>query len=205
LATGLAKSLAESFPSEPEVAGLVALLSLHDARRRARLDEAGAAVPLPEQDRARWDRQAITQATALLERALAEQRPGPFQVEAAISAVHCRAQHADATDWGEIAALYALLESMRPIPAVRVNRAFAVARASSAAAGLALLDDRSAIDAECYPYVHLVRGALLEELCRIDEARDSLRRALTLARNEVERLQILGRIDRLSTPNLGSK
>jgi RNA polymerase sigma-70 factor (ECF subfamily) len=94
---------------------------------------------------------------------------------------------------------------MRAIPAVRVNRAFAVARASGAAAGLALLDDRSAIDAEGYPYVHLVRGALLEELCRIDEARDSLQRALSLARNEVERLQILGRIERLSTPNMESR
>jgi RNA polymerase sigma-70 factor (ECF subfamily) len=205
LATGLAKSLAESFPSEPEVAGLVALLSLHDARRCARLDDAGVPVPLPEQDRTRWDRHAITQATALLERALAEERPGPFQIEAAISAVHCRAQRAEATDWAEVAALYALLESLRPIPAVRVNRAFAVARASGAAAGLALLDDTSVIDAQGYPYVHLVRGALLEELCRIDEARDSLRRALTLARNEAERLQILGRLDRLSTPNMASK
>lgn len=205
LAMGLAKSLAESFPSEPEVAGLVALLSLHDARRRARVDDAGVPVPLPQQDRTRWDRQAIIQATALLERALAEQRPGPFQVEAAISAVHCRAPQAEATDWAEVAALYALLESLRPIPAVRVNRAFAVARASGAAAGLALLDDRSVIDAEGYPYVHLVRGALLEELGRIDAARDSLRRALTLARNEAERLQIFGRIGRLSTPKLGDE
>lgn len=194
LALGLAKSLAEAFPSEPEVAGLVALLSLHDARRRARLDDTGVPIPLPEQDRTRWDHHAIVQATALLERALAEQKPGPFQIEAAISALHCRAGTADETDWQEIAALYALLESFRPIAAVRVNRAFAVARASDAAAGLALLDDDSTIDANDYAYVHLVRGSLLEELGRTEEARDSLQRALAHAHNQAERTQIAARL-----------
>ena len=99
LALGIAKSLAEAFPSEPEVAGLVALISLHEARRRARLDDTGVPVPLPDQDRTRWDHHAIVQATALLERALAGQKPGPFQIEAAISAVHCRAGTAGETDW----------------------------------------------------------------------------------------------------------
>jgi RNA polymerase sigma-70 factor (ECF subfamily) len=204
LAVGLAKSLAEEFPTEPEVAGLVALLSLHDARRHARLDDAGVAVPLPEQDRTRWDHEAIVQATALLERALAEQNPGPFQIEAAISAVHCRAQQAEATDWAEIAALYALLETFRPTPAVRVNRAFALARARGATVGLALLEDTSVIDANDYSYAHLVRGSLLEELGRLEEARDSLRRAQTLARNEAERLQVSARIARLSVSNIGA-
>jgi RNA polymerase sigma-70 factor (ECF subfamily) len=194
LALGLARSLAEAFPTEPEAVGLVALLSLHDARRRARVDDAGAAVPLPEQERTRWDHQAIVEATALLERALAEHRPGPLQIEAAISAVHCRARNAADTDWAEIAALYALLESFRPSAAVRVNRAFAVARASSATAGLALLDDDSTINANDYAYVHLVRGALLEELGRTKEACDSLQRALAHARNEAERMQITVRL-----------
>jgi len=198
LALGLAKSLAEAFPSEPEVAGLVALLSLHDARRRARLDDTGVPIPLPEQDRTRWDHHAIVQASALLERALAEQKPGPFQIEAAISAVHCRAATANETDWQEIAALYALLESFRPIAAVRVNRAFAVARASDPSAGLALLDDHSTIDANDYDYVHLVRGSLLAELGRTEEARVSLQRALAHAHNEAERTQIAARLRSLA-------
>jgi RNA polymerase sigma-70 factor (ECF subfamily) len=194
LALGLAKSLGEALPGEPEVAGLVALLSLHDARRQARVDETGAPVPLPEQDRTRWDHALIGQATALLERTLAEHEPGPFQIEAAISAVHCRARSADETDWAEIAALYALLENFRPNAAVRVNRAFAVARASGAALGLALLDDTTAVDSSCYPYVHVVRGSLLEELGRVEEARASLRRAHELARNDAERTQIAVRL-----------
>ena len=96
--------------------------------------------------------------------------------------------------WREIAALYALLESFRPIAAVRVNRAFAVARASDASAGLALLDDNSTIDANDNSYVHLVRGSLLEELGRTDEARVSLQQALTHAHNEAERMQIAARL-----------
>lgn len=89
--------------------GLLALLLLHDARREARLDDNGNPVPLPDQDRTRWDQGAIARATALLDRALAAGAPGPFQTEAAIAAVHCRARFADVTEWGEIASLYALL------------------------------------------------------------------------------------------------
>ncbi len=203
LAIGLARSLLEAFPNVPEVAGLLALLLLHDARRGARLNEKGEPVPLPEQDRARWDSGAIVSATALLERALAAGKPGPFQIEAAISAVHCRARTPEDTDWREIAALYALLESFRLTPAVRVNRAFAVARADGAAAGLALLDRDSATDAGSYPYVHLVRGTLLEELGRVDEARTSLALASKHARNVHERTQIQARLERLGTAQKG--
>lgn len=204
MAIGLARSLLEAFPSAPEVAGLLALLLLHDARRGARLNEKGEAVPLPEQDRARWDSGAIVSATALLERALAAGKPGPFQIEAAISAVHCRARRPEDTDWREIASLYSLLESFRLTPAIRVNRAFAVARADGAAAGLALLDGDSATDAAGYPYVHLVRGTLLEELGRVDEARMSLALASQHARNAHERAQIQARIERLSAAQRGS-
>jgi RNA polymerase sigma-70 factor (ECF subfamily) len=199
LALGLARSLFEAYPHAPEVAGLLALLVLHDARRGARLDERGEPVPLPEQDRGRWDHEAIERATALLEHALHAGEPGPFQTEAAIAAVHCRAAAADATDWGEIAALYALLEGFRPTPAVRVNRAVAVGRASGPAAGLALLEVQDGIDASRYPYVHLVRGALLGELGRLDAARQALEQAEAQARNGHEAEQIRGRIARLGS------
>lgn len=193
LAIGLGRSLRETFPQEPEVAGLLALMLLHEARRAARLDAAGAPVPLPEQDRSRWDTEAIAEGTALLELALGTGAPGPFQIEAAISATHCRAAAAADTDWNEIAGLYALLERERPSPGVRVNRAFAVARAEGALEGLALLDETVAD----YPYAHLVRGALLEELSRPDEAIASLELAASHARNAHEARQIRDRMGRL--------
>jgi RNA polymerase sigma-70 factor (ECF subfamily) len=197
LAIGLARSLLEAFPTAAEAAGLLSLLLLHDARRGARLNQQGEPIPLPEQDRERWDRDAIASATALLERALAANQAGPFQVEAAIAAVHCRARTAEETDWREISALYALLEGFRPTPAVRVNRAFAVARADGPAIGLALLDASDGVDASNYPYVHLVRGALLGELGRIEEARASLALAGDHARNARERAQIRARMGEL--------
>jgi RNA polymerase sigma-70 factor, ECF subfamily len=197
LSIGLARSLLEAHPGAPEAAALLALLLLHDARRDARLDTNGEPVPLPEQDRECWDRDAIQAATTLLEQALAAGQAGPFQTEAAIAAVHCRACRASDTDWNEIAALYALLESFRPIPAVRVNRAFAVARAHGAARGLALLDEAVGLDVESYPYVHLVRGSLLGELGRLDAARQALARAEEHARNPHERAQIRAQMAKL--------
>ncbi len=199
LALGLACSLAEVFPHDPEAMGLHSLLLFHDARRDARLDDAGNPVPLPEQDRTRWDKLAIHTATQLLERALALGRAGPFQTEAAILAVHCRARTADATEWAEIAALYALLERFRPTPAVRVNRAFAVTRAEGAEAGLALLEDDGGMDVQGYPYFHLVRGAILEELGRVAEARTSLEHAVERSRNAHEAEQVRARIARLES------
>lgn len=190
---GLARALAEVAPAEPEARGLLALLLLHDARRPARLDASGAPVPLPAQDRSRWDHAAIAGAAALLEDALALGRPGPFQIEAAIAAVHCRAPSAEATDWREVAALYALLEERRPTAAVRAQRAFATARAEGAAAGLALLEAGGA--AEDAPLVH---GALLAELGRVEEARRCLARAAASARNVHERAQIEARIEALT-------
>jgi RNA polymerase sigma-70 factor (ECF subfamily) len=197
LAIGLAHSLCETFPSEPEALGLLALLRLHDARRGARSDAAGVPVPLPEQDRARWDHDSIAAGTALLDYALSLGRPGPFQIEAAISAVHCRAKTADATEWAEISALYEVLERFRPTPAVRVNRAFAAGRTCGPLTGLELLDDRSGPDVRGYPYVHLVRGALLEELGRAHEAMDALILAREQARNDAERAQIDARLAKL--------
>ncbi|WP_428263120.1 RNA polymerase sigma factor [Haliangium sp.] len=197
LAIGLAHSLADAFPREPEVLGLLALLMLHDARRGARLSPSGDPIPLPEQDRTRWDHAAIAEATRLLDAALALSQPGPMQIEAAISAIHCRTSCAADTDWEQIATLYERLEELRPTPAVRVNRAFAVARAEGPEVGLAVLEDTSTVDATGYPYVHLVRGALLAELGRVDAARASLHEAHRRARNQAERAQIEARLARL--------
>ena len=196
LAIGLARSLVETYPGEPEAAGFLSLLLLHDARRDARLDEHGSPVPLPDQDRTRWDRDAIVRATALLESALSAGAPGAFQTEAAIAAVHSRARTADATEWAEIASLYALLEGFRPTPAVRVNRAFALGKARGPADGLELLA-RTDVDTQRYPYVHLVRGALLADAGATEAAASSLKEAARCARNEHERRQIEERISRL--------
>lgn len=200
LAIGLARSLAETYPREPEAAGLLSLLLLHDARRDARLDAHGNPVPLPEQDRSRWDHEAIRDASALLERALGVGAPGPMQTEAAIAATHCKAGAAHETDWNEIAALYALLEGFRPTPAVRVNRAFALGKAKGPARGLELLAGTD-LDVTSYPYLHLVRGALLADAGQTAAAVTSLTEAARNARNQHERRQIEERITRLADGN----
>lgn len=199
LAIGLGRSLLEAFPAFTESSGLLALMLLHDARRGARLSERGEPIALPEQERQRWDQTTIATATAILDSALGLGQPGPFQIEAAIAAVHCRARCPSDTDWREIAALYALLEGYRPTPAVRVNRAFAVARADGLAEGLALLEADDRLDTASYPYVHLVRGTLLAELGRIDDSRASLTLAESFARNAHERAQIRLRLSQLGT------
>ncbi len=197
LAIGLARSLHSVFPDDPEVCGLLSLLVLHEARRPARLDHAGEPVPLPEQDRARWDHASITWASKLLGSALQLGRPGPFQIEASISAVHSRAASAEETDWSEISELYALLERFRATPAVRVNRAFAVSQAEGPAVALALLERDDSIEVDRSSYSHLVRGTCLEDLGRLREARSAFQRACTHARNRHEKSQVEKRIARL--------
>lgn len=200
LAIGLARSLHATYPNAGEVVGLLCLMQLHDARRPARLGEHGAPVPLPEQDRSRWDTHAIAEAAALLEQTLTAMPAGPFLIEAAISALHSRARCAEETDWKQIAQLYGLLERQRPTPAVRVNRVFAVARSDDSATALALLDD-GVIDTAAYPYAHLVRGVLLADLERVDEAIAELANAERVARNRHEAAQIRSRILRLENRN----
>ncbi|MCI0635284.1 MAG: hypothetical protein L0206_15435, partial [Actinobacteria bacterium] len=175
------------------VGGLLALLLFHEARLPTRTDAHGVPVPLPEQDRTRWDRATIDEATAILRRALAAGRPGPFQLEAAISAVHCEAPTADTTDWSQIAELYAVLEQLRPSAAVRINRAFAIAHVDGPGAGLALLDG---VDDD-EPYLALVRGVLLGDAGHTDDAIAELDRARARARNAHEVAQITARIHRL--------
>jgi predicted RNA polymerase sigma factor len=151
-------------------------------------------VPLPAQDRSCWNRDLIEQAAATLRDALARGRVGPFQLEAAISAVHCEARAATDTDWRQIAELYALLETVRPTAMVRINRAFAVSRVEGAEAGLRLLASGVSGDE---PYLGLVRGTLLEEAGRRDEALAELGRAEAHARNVHEVAQIRARIARI--------
>jgi RNA polymerase sigma-70 factor (ECF subfamily) len=193
LALGLARSLHELVPDEPEVAGLLALLLLHESRLPARLTAEGAPVPLTEQDRTRWDRERHAEATAILRRALTTGRPGPLQLEAAIAAVHGDAPTAEATDWPQIAALYELLEAQRPTPPVRINRAFAVGQAVGPDAGLALLAGHG----DDVPAAALVRGVLLAEAGRRAEAVAALERARRGARNRHEAAQIAARIERI--------
>src|SRR5690606_3884800 len=136
--------LHRALPDEPEVTGLLALLLLTEARRPARTDPDGALVPLSEQRRDRWDRRLIEEGTRLLTGALGRTPPGPYQVQAAIAALHCEAPSVEATDWPQILALYRVLERVAPGPVVRLNRAGAVAMVHGPAAGLALLDEFAA-------------------------------------------------------------
>jgi RNA polymerase sigma-70 factor (ECF subfamily) len=197
LAVGLGRSLGAAFSREPEVLGLLALMILNEARRPARLDHSRAPVPLPEQDRSLWDRDAIAQGRALLDGALRADAPGRFQLEAAISMAHCLAVTAADTDWQAIAGLYALLERAHPSVGVRSNRAFAVARAHGAHEGLALLDEIETADLADYPYLHLVRGELLDEVGQPEAAVEALVRAADGARNAHEARQIQDRMERI--------
>ncbi|NNG03748.1 MAG: RNA polymerase sigma factor [Inquilinus sp.] len=191
----LGRLLAQLFRREPEVAGLLALMLLHHSRRAARTDGGGEVVPLDEQERGRWDRAAITEGLALAERALRAKRPGPFQIQAAIAAVHCSAARAADTDWAEIAELYQLLERYQPSPVVTLNRAVAVAKTGGAAAGMALLrtiEDQP--DMQRYPYFHGAVAALLAEDGQPEDAVAAYERALALTPNEGERAFIRRRI-----------
>ena len=202
----LARLLAELMPDDPETLGLLALLLLTDARRAARTDDAGEAIGLDEQDRQRWDRDLIAEGEDVLERALRRARPGPYQVQAAIAAVHADAPNADATDWAQIAALYATLAQLDRSPVVTVNRAVAVARADGPHAGLRLLapldgDDRLAR----YQPLHAARAELLQEAGDLEAARAAYRRALELTDNARERSALRRRAGPLAPGDAGRR
>ena len=187
-AVRLARTLARLMPDEPEALGLLALLLLHDARRAGRVDSAGALVPLDAQDRTAWDAAAIAEGLAVLDRALRRNRPGPYQVQAAIAACHATAPEAAATDWAEIAVLYGELARMVPSPVVELNRAVAVAMADGPEAGLArvvALEARGELAG--YHLLPATRADLLRRLGRDDEAADAYRRALELTSADPER------------------
>ena len=192
----LARLLLRLFPAEPEAMGLLALMLLQHARTPARFDEAGGIVLLDAQDRRLWRRDLIAEGLALVEKALRHGAPGPYQVQAAIAALHDRAATPAATDWREIALLYALLERLAPSPVVTLNRAVAVLEADGPVAALALIEplaDRLG----GYFHFHGVRGALLKRLGRAGEARDALGRAIALARSPAEAQHIRHELDAL--------
>jgi RNA polymerase sigma-70 factor (ECF subfamily) len=182
----LNRMLADLMPDDPEVLGLLALMLLHHARRDGRVGVDGAIVPLEDQDRTRWDRAVIDEGQLLLERALRRERPGPYQVQAAIAACHASARSADATDWSEIALLYGELVRMTRSPVVELNRAVAIAMAEGPAAGLRIVDELAEGALGDYRYLHATRADLLRRLERTAEARAAYARARQLSAGEAE-------------------
>jgi len=201
----LARLLATLLPADCEVAGLLALMLLHDARRSARLDESGDLVTLEDQDRSRWDSGEIAEAIDILKAAMQQGRPGPYQIQAAIAACHAAAADAADTDWHQIAALYERLAELAPSPVVELNRAVAIAMTSGPASGLAIVD--SIVAAGALPGYHLlpaVRADLLRRLHRHSEAADNYREALSLATNDSERRFLARRLREVTRPARGS-
>jgi len=183
----LGRLLVELLP-EPEAIGLLALMLLQESRRAARATPSGEIVLLDEQDRTLWDREMIDEGLALVDRAFASRRFGPYTLQAAIAAVHARAPTAEATDWAEIVALYDLLLRVEPSPVIELNRAVAIAMRDGAEAGLALVEaliERGEL--ERYQPLHAVKADLCRRLGRHDEARLEYARALELSRVEPER------------------
>ena len=181
----LGKLLAALMPDEAEALGLVALMLLHDSRRATRTGPDRELVLLPDQDRSRWDRREIEEGVALLERALRRRRPGPYQLQAAIAALHAQAASPEQTDWPQIAALYAELIKLSPSPVVALNRAVAVAQTGRTEEALALVDRLPGLDR--YHLMHATRADLLRRLGRAAEAQSAYQRALELAGNPAER------------------
>jgi RNA polymerase sigma-70 factor (ECF subfamily) len=178
-------------PDDAEVAGLLALMLLHDSRRAARTDAHGALVGLDEQDRSRWDAGRIREGQRLLEAALRRRRPGPYQLQAAIAALHATAASAEQTDFAQIAELYDELARRTPSPVIEVNRAVAHGRAGGAAAGLAILApllDDGALDG--YAPLHAAHADLLDRAGDPDGAARAWRRAAACADNAVSRAEL---------------
>jgi RNA polymerase sigma-70 factor, ECF subfamily len=184
----LTGNLAQLMADEPEVLGLLSLMLLQDSRRETRVSPAGDLVLLEDQDRSRWDGEAIEKGVSALHRAIALRRPGPYQVQAAIAAVHAEARTAEDTDWPQIAALYGRLVQMTPSPVVELNLAVALAMADGPAVGLPVVERLlDAGELDDYHHLHSAHADLLRRLGRNAEAAASYRRALELATNPVDR------------------
>ncbi|HEV7527247.1 MAG TPA: RNA polymerase sigma factor [Acidimicrobiia bacterium] len=183
----LARLLADLMPDEPEALGLLALLLLTESRRAARTAADGSLVVLPDQDRNRWDRDQIAEGQAIVRRLLRRNTPGPYQIQAAINAVHSDAATAAETDWRQILALYDQLLAIAPTPIVALNRAVALAEIEGPGPALAVVDD---LDLETYHLFHVTRAELLVRLHRTDEARRAYQRALELTDNATERAHL---------------
>lgn len=193
----LARLLLRLFPAEPEVMGLLALMLFQHARASARLDADGALVLLDDQDRGLWDHELIGEGLALVDKALRHRRPGPYQLQAAIAALHARAARPEDTDWAEIDLLYAMLEGIQPSPVVTLNRAVAVAKVTGPDAALAMIEPL-AERLSGYFHFHGVRGAFLMRLGRAEEARTAFDRAIALAHTPAEAAHIRQHLDRLA-------
>ena len=193
----LGRLLLRLYQAEPEIMGLVALMLLQHARSAARLDEDGAIVLLDDQDRRLWDQDKITEGVALLDKAMRHNRPGAYQIQAAIAALHDRAPRPDQTDWAQIDLLYASLERIQPSPVVTLNRAVAVSKARGPAEALAMIEP---LEDQLSGYFHFfgVKGALLLQLGRHAEAREAWGRAIALANTAAEAAHIRLQIDRLT-------
>ena len=201
----LGRLLVELMPDEPEALGLLAVMLLHDARRGARVGEGGGLVLLEDQDRGRWNHAQAAEGRALVERALRMRRPGPYQIQAAIAAVHADAQRPDATDWRQIALLYAELARAAPSPVVELNRAVAIAMADGPAAGLRVVDRLVvAGELEEYHLLHATRADLLRRLGRDDEAQGAYERAIALASNTTERAFLARRLAEVRSRLVGA-
>jgi len=194
----LARMLSCLFRAEAEVTGLLALLLLQHARHRARMDRAGNIVPLDEQNRTLWDYSLIAEGRALVEKALRQKRPGPYQIQAAIAAVHSEAARAEDTDWAQIAELYRVLERHQPSPVVTLNRAVAVATIQGVKAGIALLQTIERVPAmRRYHHFHAALAALLAEDNQPRGAIAAYEKALSLTRNPSEQAFIRRKISSL--------
>ena len=189
----LVRVLDRLMPGEPETIGLLALMLLQHSRRQARVDEHGDLVLLEDQDRARWDQEMIDEGLALIDTAVEIRRPGPYQVQAAIAALHARAPRPEDTDWPQIATLYRGLKAMWPSPVIELNRAVAVAMADGPDAGLALMDPLAS-ELDRYHLFHAARADLLRRSGRTVEAEAAYRKALTLVTNPVERRYLMQRV-----------
>jgi RNA polymerase sigma-70 factor (ECF subfamily) len=192
----LARLLLRLFQTEPEMMGLAALMLLQHSRAAARYDADGEIVLLEDQDRALWDGRMIAEGLALLDKAMRHRRPGPYQIQAAIAALHARAPHPAETDWAQIDALYAALERLQPSPVVTLNRAVAFGKVHGPEAALAMIEP---LDARLSGYVHFfgVKGGLLLQLGRAGEARAAFDRAIALAGSVTEAARIRRHLDGL--------
>jgi RNA polymerase sigma-70 factor (ECF subfamily) len=193
----LGRLLLRLFPAEPEVMGLLALMLIQSSRTSARFDAAGDIVLLEDQDRGLWDPAPVSEALALIDKAMRHHAPGPYQIQAAIAALHARAGRAEDTDWAQIDALYAALEQLQPSPVVTLNRSVATAKLAGPAAALAMIDPL-ADRLSTYFHFHGVRGAYLSQLGRTAEAASAFSRAIGLAASPAQAAQIRVHLDRLS-------
>ncbi|RMC36051.1 RNA polymerase sigma factor [Paracoccus alkanivorans] len=181
----LARLLLRMFPAEPELIGLLALMLIQHSRQNARFDKDGAPILLEDQDRKQWSRRMIAEALVMIDKAMLHHRPGPYQIQAAIAAIHARASRPEDTDWAEVEALYRALEHHVPSPVITLNRAVAVSKLHGAQAALDVIEPLAA-PLDGYFYFHGVRGTFLRDLARNDEASDAFGRAIALANTPAE-------------------